>query len=307
MRTVNKIFLYVAGYIVFSFLFALFAFAQSWSSLNGPRVASNVKDITLTSSTLYAVDNDILLKSTNSGAVWRGTVSQISNALVVVSRPDNANVVVVCGQNMAKRSTDGGSSWLDKSNLASNLEPLRLVASSPTPNQFYVGRKYHSSTKSVWYSTDGGYTWDVATNFEWNTDVTDISPYPEVDNDREKIVWVGGSDPNNNPEDPTQSKTTTANTRGVWFSDDYGVTWYQSTLGNMNIKSVAVMPKAHPAQYHVYAANSSGKVNKTTNGGGSWTEVYSGSSIRMIRISSLNNYIYLATSNGVYLCVDSFS
>ncbi|MDI6765377.1 MAG: hypothetical protein QME52_00890 [Bacteroidota bacterium] len=96
-------------------LFCSFAIstAQTWTSLNGPQIAKNVKDISLSGDVVYIAENDYLLKSTNGGTAWKGTTANFTTPSVVQCIPDNSNIVIAGRQNFFKRSINGGETWID--------------------------------------------------------------------------------------------------------------------------------------------------------------------------------------------------
>ena len=275
------------------------ATSQTWSSLNGPQVAKNVKNVTADNSAtpiVYAADNTYVLKSTNGGIAWRATPTTISAPLVLLCKPD-ANAMVTTGRaNFFTNSIDGGSTWNDfVAPLTTSLTPLRLSGSPITPAQMYLGRNWYDVTNvSLYRSTNGGGGWIPATNFSFRTDVHDVAPYPIADGTRNQWVWAAGTAPVGQSE------------RGLFYSADAGVTW-SSVAGasGYDIKSAAVIHKPSPALPHLLVAKSNGDILKSTDFGATWSCVLStGFLANTIRTNSSNNYIYLATENGMYRSTD---
>ena len=294
------------------------AIAQMWTSLNGPQIAKNVKDISLSGDVIYIAENDYLLKSTNGGTAWQATPSTVSGSLVTHCKPDNANIVMASGINFFKRSVDGGVNWTNVTNVSANLTPLRLSASPVNTSNMFLGRKYDGTTSPVWRSNYSGALWEQCYNFGpqpgtyYQTDIYDIAPYPVLDNNepaRSSWLWVAGSTPSGQQKSP-RSTSAVASMSGIWWSPNSGTTWFPRTMGDYNIRSIAVIHKPSPNNPHIYAvAEGIDTVYKTIDLGNTWPEslrkkITGASSIRMIRVNNTNNYIFLATDNGVYRSTD---
>jgi photosystem II stability/assembly factor-like uncharacterized protein len=308
MKNVTKIL--IAAILIALLFSANQLIAQTWTSLNGPQIAKNIKDITVdnSGSNLYIAENDYLLKSTNGGTAWRATPSTVSGSLVTLCKPDAANIVIASGLNFFKRSVDGGVNWLDiTGTLTTNLTPLRLSASSVNTSNMFLGRKYDASTRSVWRSinTDGA-NWSPCNNFTWATDVYDVAPYPVNIPERNNYMWVCGSDTSGQEVIPKNPSAISYN-KGAWFSPDAGVSWVAQPMGTYNLKSIAIVHKAYPDPYHLFVVTSQGEIWKSTNNGVSWLLNYSTSnSARLIRVNNNTtpNTVLLATSTGIYRSLD---
>lgn len=272
------------------------AATQTWSPLNGPQIAKNVKGISADNSAtpiVYTADNTYTLKSTNGGIAWRATPTAISAPLVILCKPDANALVTTGGINFFKKSTDGGSSWADfTAPLTSNLTPLRLSGSPITTTEMYLGRNWDATNISVYKSTNSGLTWGQSTNFTFHTDVYDVAPYPISGVGRDQWVWAAGTAPAGQTD------------KGLWYSPDAGETWqFVSGTSGYDLKSVAVIHKT--SNPHLYVAKSNGDIFKSTNLGISWSGVLStGFLANTIRTNSSNNYIYVATQNGMYRSTD---
>jgi photosystem II stability/assembly factor-like uncharacterized protein len=282
--------------------------AQTWTSLNGPQIVTNVKDITVdnSGSNFYIAENDYLLKSTNGGTAWRATQSTVSGSLVTLCKPDAASIVMASGLNFFKRSVDGGVNWTSITIVSDNLTPLRLSASPVSTSNMFLGRKYDASTRSVWRSVDGGANWNSCNNFSWATDVYDIAPYPTNIPERNNYLWVCGSDPSGIEVTPKNSSAISSN-KGAWFSPDAGVSWEAKSMGTYNLKSIAILPKPYPSSYHLFVVTSQGEIWKYTNSGLDWSLNYSTSNTaRIIRVNqnTTPNTVLLATSTGIYRSLD---
>lgn len=290
--------------------------AQSWSSMNGPQVATNVRDVTITADgqTLYATDNLYAMKSTNSGTAWAVTPRSYSAPVVVLVKPDDAAKIVAAksGQLVYNNQGGGGGTWDVKINDA-GLVPLRLVAAVNNTDVMLLGRMNNpaiSTDRSIWRSVNAGAAWVHVDQFAAESHVCDFAPYPNVDNqgDRTNMVLAVGTAADGVPNGATESSL--PSDAGLWKSNDYGATWEGVALGNANLVSVAVVPKYYPLDYiRIVVENAGGGTYRvrraTTLVSPPWTiELTLSTTISMVRLKKSNNYLFLATGLGVYRSVD---
>lgn len=297
MFRINKILqLVIAACLLIS---STTAIAQTWVPLNGPQIATNVKDISLSGNFVYIAEQDYLLKSTNGGTAWKGTTSNFTTPSVVLCKPDNSNIVIASRQNFFKFSTDGGATWgnVTPSTIIDYLTPLRLSASPVNTSNIFLGRKYDVSTKSIWRSLNEGALWEPCNNFTWATDVYDVAPYPVAGVGRDAELWVCGSNPSGQLKYPPRSISAVSSISGIWYSTNSGTDWQAKAMGDFNITSIAVAHKSTP---YLYAGTSDGEIYRSVNYGVDWAFSKSiGYSIRMIRVNQTNGYVFAATENGI--------
>lgn len=307
----NRIFilLWVFAAIV---LPALSARAQtSWTTLQGPPQARDIKDIAVSNDgvTLYATDKSVLFKSTNSGSSWAATNEELVAPLVVLCKPDNPNIVVAGINGELRRNTVGGTgSWV----LAlgpSSLTPLRLAVSSISgqTDYMFLGRLASGTTSSIMRSSDAGATWIPPTTYPIGTNIHDFAPYPVSAGIRSDDIWTAGSDPAGASNETGDPNTTDATIRGVWQSTNQGLDWTEKNIGNFNIRAIAIANQVIP---FIYAGTSTGKLYRSDEGAG-WT-LFSGyqtasgaTTIRAIRVRTDNNYVLVASDQGIHRSTNS--
>ncbi len=295
-------------------LFADMLNAQTWTSLNGPQVASNVKDISITSSgsTLYVADANHVLKSTNDGAGWAVTSQPYSSPLLVLVKPNDGSIVLAAKNGELKYNNQGGggSGWTTISNLA-DLTPLCLVAAVNDNTVMLLGRTYVSNNNAIWRSSNSGASWSKVTTFGASTNVHDFDTYPTAGQGRDGVILAGGINPSGAPEGSSNSSPAT--TSGLWKSADYGANWDQNGLGNRNVRSVAIVPKPSATDYirlaadNVAAGNDALMRNTSLTDDGQWTQITlspAPADIYLIRRKASNGNIFLAASNGVWKSTD---
>ncbi|MDI6765868.1 MAG: hypothetical protein QME52_03495, partial [Bacteroidota bacterium] len=282
------------------------AISQTWTSLQGPPKARDVKDIAVTNDgqTLYACDKSVLFKSTNGGTLWTATQVELASPLVVVCKPNDANNVVVGIQNYIKLNTNGGSitDWQDA--LTNAGTPLRLAVSPITnaSDTMYLGRKYSAGSYSVYFSSNGGADWFNRFPSSYVTDIYDIAPYPVL-NTNYKHVWVCGSDTGNYAEG-----TSLPNKRGVFFSRNAGENWTSKGMDSYNLRAIAIKD-ASPPNIFVGTAGTPAKFFVSIDTGLTWIErtsfrTFNATVIRAIRVRN-NSDLWLASDKGLYRSFDN--
>ncbi len=286
--------------------------AQTWTSLQGPQVVSNVRDISISSSgeNLYLAEQGYVVKSTNSGDGWKPSEILYSSPSIVLVKPNDNSKVVVAKNGELAYSADGGdaNSW-DQKITGNFFVPLRLVAAVNDASKMLFGKQYHAQSTTVIYtSANGGANWTGITEFTSQTHISDFAPYPNsTDSHAVGIVWAGGVDPDGLPDGTSNSSP--AGASGLWWSTDYGATWGADRLGNRNVRSVELIPKAYPTDYIRLVADavSNGNDvllrNTSLSDHTQWTAVTlspAPANIYLIRRRRSNGNIFLATSNGVW-------
>ncbi len=204
----------------------------------------------------------------------------------------------------SQKSTDGGQTFstaqngIDASEFMAGAYPA--LAMDPTDSQ----RLYLAATH-VWQSNDGATTW------------TSISGALGGVTANYQALAVAASDPNT---------VYLGNSAGVYVSTNAksgsGATWANISAGlPLNLAQcnyygptcvyftrIAVDFSNPSTAYATFASNVSGRVYKTVNGGGSWTDI-SGDlpnlKVNDIAIDpDLPNTLYIATERGVYSTAD---
>lgn len=213
--------------------------------------------------TIYAASLTSVFKSSNGGGTWSPASRGLPNPLAVldieVDPADSATVYAVA-RNAVYRTDDGGSRW--------SLVPVTVVPTEgatiavlhdavgvgPTPsNELLVG-----TGAGVLRSNDGGATWVDA-----NSGLDAFGARRVLDD----------------PTDETTLYTATFSS-GPWKSTDGGLTWANvgTSLPVQGISGVGGMLALAPTAPETlltadYDPDLGGvRLQKTTNGGGTWTE-----------------------------------
>ena len=165
------------------------------------------------------------------------------------------------------KTTDGGTTWSDKSGSLTRLTFGTIAIDPNNTNTVYAG-----TGESIWFynnvtyegnglykSSNGGDTWTQITNgFGIQTQFSDI----EVNPGNSNILLASLGSGNWNNQSPTNE--------GVWRSSDAGITWTR-TLNVQDAFDVAFHPTNSLLAYAACGNQStSGGFYRSTDGGATW-------------------------------------
>lgn len=170
-----------AGCLLWVFLSIVSAGAQNeWTFLGGPAPPNQVYDIALgrkgTAPIMYVAQGAALLKSTDQGESWialptmlwdvacEGNNPDVVFGIYGVASPGSASAEVL-------KSTDGGNSWTTVLASLDSVFPLRLAVSPLNPDIVCAGFSAGAGVNALYFSRDGGYSWNNATHFGFPTGV----------------------------------------------------------------------------------------------------------------------------------------
>ncbi|MBE0569998.1 MAG: T9SS type A sorting domain-containing protein [Ignavibacteriaceae bacterium] len=171
------------------------------------------------------------------------------------------------------KTTNGGTTWTDKSSSLTRLTFGAIAIDPNNTNTIYAGTGetiwfYNTTTyegNGLYKSTDGGDNWTQITNgFGIQTQFSDI----EVNPGNSNVLLASLGSGNWNLSVPTN--------QGIWRSSDAGATWTR-TLNVQNAFDVAF----HPSNSLLAYAASGNKVSaggfyRSTDGGATWIQSNTG-------------------------------
>jgi photosystem II stability/assembly factor-like uncharacterized protein len=158
---------------------------------------------------------------------------------------------------------------------------LNCIAFHPTdPNTIYVG----APSGGFWKSTDNGASWTEYVTGLVRLGVSSIVVHPSNPN----IIYIGTGD----------RDAGDAPGYGVWRSTDGGLTWaaHNTGMGNRTVYEIIM----DPTDPNIMIAATNSRIYRTTNGGTSWSQVFSGHSCKDIAIHPTNNNILYASGTNFY-------
>lgn len=249
----------------------------SWAAINNGIVDPDMNNVAvdpLNPSTLYASGIADIFKSTDGGASWSATGVGPTGGVVVVA-PSSPATLYTGGMGVSK-STDGAVSWIPASNgLPDSVFISALTVDPSNASTLYAG----TFNTGIFRTTDGGENWVPA-----NTGLLSNNIFS---------LWA----------DPVKVAGVYASTlQELSKSSDGGDTWTPLTStwttldgrpSRPGVASFAVDP-SNPST--LYLGLIGGTVSKSSDGGGSWSTVFSGSAARFV------NSLTLEASNPSTVC-----
>jgi len=261
--------------------------AATWSNLNSG-ITGSVKVIAVAPNapnTIYAGSNttEAIFRSTDAGATWIKApttgLPSVSFTNKMVVDPTNASVVYVGHFFGLYKSTDSGNNFSAVSPTLNFGNVSSIVFDPSTPATIYIGAR-----NGVFKSTDSGSNWIQQNNFG-------IPGTPNV-----LALAI----------DPTTPLTLYAGTsgNGLFKSTNGGAVWtaMNNGMGGGNptlVGAIAIDPANTATVYTGHGdANGPGGINKSTNGGASWTPLTSVPNAPNVAVNAI-----VVTSSAVYASV----
>ncbi|HEU4769511.1 MAG TPA: SBBP repeat-containing protein, partial [Pyrinomonadaceae bacterium] len=259
--------------------------AANWNNQNSG-LAGTVFSLAVAPSapnTIYAATGSGFYRSTDGGSTWTkitttGLTSNFINVMAV--DPSNASIVYVGSFSGLLKTTDAGSNW-----TAINASPLfgstvnAIVFDPSTPSTIYLG-----TASGAFKSADSGATWIAQNNF--GVPGTPSVRAFAIDPTAPLTVYAGTS--NNGLFKST-------NGGGVWTAMNNGMGGPNPT----NINAIVIDPANTSTIYTGHGSSSfNGGINKSTNGGTSWSPLTNG-------VPNRGVIAMVATSSAVYAAINS--
>jgi len=241
----------------------------SWSAVYTGGSGTALRDIyAVDADTIYAV-GDINLKSTDGGATWNTIFAGLSLNGVTAA---NANKVIAVGSGSSTQgrvivSDNGGTSHtqvLVSPPFASSGTVFNRVDAVDASTAYLVGSYVQSSTNNsaVYKTTDGGANWTLQSNLstQLGNGIDAVSTNVAYGALQSSISFTG-----------TALKTSN------------GTSWAATGGPFAQLRAVAAWD-----ENLVYVAGTSGQIQRSTNGGTSWTDLSTGTARIFNDIAYLN-------------------
>jgi len=210
---------------------------------------------------------------TGTGYQGRGRVMSIA------LHPNNANILYVgsAGGGLWK-STNGGTSWIPKTDFIGSIGVSAIVLDSNNPDIIYIGTGDGDASDNysigVLKSLDGGDTWNT-TGLDWATSSSNLIRRMVMDVDDNNTIVL-------------------ASNRGIFRSVDAGVTFTEEIDGNFYDVEVH-----HDASSNAMYAATNNDVYKSTNNGNSWSLLHTIENSGRLNIATTpedEDYLYILSS-----------
>ena len=260
--------------------------AGSWNNQNSG-LAGIVFSLAVAPSapnTIYAATGSGFYRSTDSGSTWiKITTAGLTSFNFITAMavdPSNASTVYLGGFSGLLKTTDAGSNW-----TAINGSPLfnttvnAIVFDPSTASTIYVG-----TASGAFKSTDSGSTWIAQNNF--GVPGTPSVRAFAIDPAAPLTIYAGTS---------SNGLFKSTNGGGVWTAMNSGMGGPNPT----NINAIVIDPGSSSTIYTGHGSSSfDGGINKSTNGGTSWTPLTNG-------VPNRGVMAMVATSSAVYAAINS--
>jgi photosystem II stability/assembly factor-like uncharacterized protein len=269
-----------------------------------------------------------VLKTTDAGLNWsQSTNTPYGDVRELLIDPGNPAIIYANHSDTLSKSTDRGANWIGTS-LVNNVAvipgfPTHKLAIDPTnPSTLFLGVDF----RGVFKTTDGGVTWNQV--YHQNTNITALAidptnaaniylatyPFDLLKSTNGGATWT----PINSPGDVTVLVVDPVNPAIVYAGTNFGVSkstnagasWVLTSLRNPGTSNPYVISLIiDPTNTSVlYAATFNGGAFTTTNGGSSWSPVFSdvaGHVLSFATDTSTPNTVFAGTEQGVYQSVNS--
>ena len=267
---------------------------KNWERISpvGDREIRNIESAAIdprNTNTIYVGTWHLPWKTTNGGATWKQTGSQIvgmindSDIFGITIDPNQPNVVYVNACSGFYRSMNAGEKWFKFPGIPFSARRTYVLLPHPTnPGVIFAG-----TSEGLWRSKDGGKKWMLLTSKTLVIRSIVVTP------DKPNRVLIATDD------------------FGVRVSENLGTDFIESNTGFSHRHVLAIMPDATEhgnLLASVFHDGSGGSVFRSADGGESWTPSSTGLAGRDVfsfyQMPDNPSVIYAGTNTGVYRSTD---
>lgn len=256
--------------------------------------------------------------SQDDGQTWAGTnvvdlmteliagrmISDVASMRALAVAPSDPNVLYLGFNNGASldpmpniyRSDDGGYTWQELVGVPFANKGVLRIAVHPDDSQELIA----ATIRGLYHSSDGGQDWVKLESFDLATKQGYTKNFDNIMDELD--LWVV----NDVVYDPFDAQViyATAQSGGVWRSDDGGQVWRQISAGmDPNEIVTTILPDPN-TQNLIYASTTFSGVLVSLDGGQSWQSINSGlvpRNISNLALSQDGSILYAgAGANGVW-------
>lgn len=201
--------------------------------------------MTISGTTLYLIGNTTISKSTNNGDTWtsaKGNIASTNFNWNAIIEKDPSGNILIFDTNGFYKTTNGGTSWTTLlTPIPANTYPTLTAIYFESATTFYVGLDQTALYKTI----DSGSSWSPL----FSPGLTANIPYDFIMTDNGRLLYAKGYP------------------YGFYMSIDDGATWDFISSGVTN-REIRGFTKVGSTIF----GHGNGLI-KTTNNGGTWTEV----------------------------------
>ena len=222
--------------------------------------------------------------------LWQNTSKEENSLKTVLINPDNPSLIYFGSNNGIFKSEDGGENWRNVLSLNGQDKTINHIVFDPDDKN----RLYAAGSDGLFYSPDSGKNWNRIFKAESDSECVSLSVLPYG-------IYVGTKN-------------------GLWVSKNQGLSWQKEKdeLGRSRILTITYDTKE---TNHIYAATAH-EIFISLDQGETWKDIFKAGipmdapteeseetetaepeeyfQIRHIAIDRDLNYLYAATSRGLY-------
>lgn len=221
--------------------------------------------------------------STDGGSVWSVEDLYYIDGGDLIADPNNNSVYWTCGRYYpdslyimsVSKTTNSGADWT-RHNIGSETGQAYTLALDPTNSNIVYCGGYEVSAGAIYKTTNSGGNWSKLAATGLSGYVYDLA----IDPDNTDILWAGTSS-------------------NLYKSTDAGLTWATTSFSGGNTREILIDASVVDANI-IYVGTYSNGVYRSTDAGGSWTQMNDG--LKELTVVSLcinpNTYLFAGTSGG---------
>lgn len=221
--------------------------------------------------------------STDGGSVWSVEDLYYIDGGDLIADPNNNSVYWTCGRYRpdtlyvmsVSKTTNSGADWT-RYNIGSETGQAYTLALDPTNSNIVYCGGYEASAGAIYRTTNGGSIWSKLAATGLSGYIYDLA----IDPDNTDILWAGTSN-------------------NLYKSTDAGLTWATTSFSGGNTREILIDASVVDADI-IYVGTYSNGVYRSTNAGGSWTQMNDG--LKELTVVSLcinpGTYLFAGTDGG---------
>lgn len=277
-------------------------------------------EVSQTNKSIILVGGVNVWRSINAGSSWslsghwQGSGAPYVHADIHMIKysPHNGSTVWACTDGGVSKSTNNGTSWIEKNTQLSIAQMYRLGASKTTASKVLTGWQDNGTSlmSSSWNKVLGGDGMECIVSHDNNNILFGSLYYGNIRrslNNGSNWSEISGSINDQGAwvtpfiQDPINANLFFAGYTDVWKSANKGNSW--SRISNFNTNATIKALSSAPSNSQIIWASNSSGLYRTTNGGQSWTPISSyigGGDVNSIAINQTNPDIVWVCKSGFY-------
>ena len=289
---------------------------NTWTDASNGLTNLDINSLKFFNSNIYAATNNGVFSSSDNGSNWIPDVSGLAGTKVNTLFSDNSTLFAGCSDSGLFKTTNNGANWINANDRLTGKPILSLASNS---QYLFAG----TINGELYRTADLGINWTLINNEIQNIKnvhllVKDNLLFCGTESSAGYYNMFRSTNNGDNWDTINQSFLYSivgfavnysgifaAGTYGVYFSSNNGNTWMEKNNGHSQneIRTIG------SAGNYIYIGENAGAVNDyiymSTNNGDNWVLKNNGFEGKLNSFSSNGNYIYAASSMGVFRSSDN--